>query len=134
VSFKASELSDFVLVHSGTTLQNYQTCAYLVDGSVIFDKQREPRHTHQLLYYLPTFGLGIRYFAFEVARKLGHIPCVMEGAVRKDLEHCIKLPKGEFFVVKRVWVPNIGNWESLDSMGQIDDNFRAFDAKDLLLK
>ena len=81
-----SGISNFVPVHSGTTLQNY------------------------------------------------HTPCIVEGLVRKDLEHSIQLPEGEIFVVERIWLPGRGDWEALDPFGPMDDNFRVFEAKDWLLR
>lgn len=47
-----------VTVYSGTTVENYRTCAYVDNrGRVVFDKGREPRHEHPNFYFDQDFNL-----------------------------------------------------------------------------
>lgn len=133
---RESDQEGLVIVHSGTTVENYQTCAYASGDTVIFDKMREPRHVFKPFFYVPAFEGGARY-AFAAARELDQEPCVIAGKVSADQRFKYELPEGETFSVDRVWKPKAGfDWRKLRPYASdtLKDFFDELDPRELLAK
>ena len=127
-------------VYSGTTLDNYRTCAFINEQQqVVFNKAREPRYAFGSFFYVPAFEGAARY-AFERANELGGNPLVISGLMDEEnwtVRHTYELANGEFFVVNGVWLPKKGlDWHQLNPYGKglSKEFFDEFDPKKLLTK
>lgn len=75
------EVDPTLPVYSGTTLQNFLTCAYIdQEGRVLFDKLREPRFQYPEIHCTHDFGIASR-IALREARDLHHRPLVIESMI-----------------------------------------------------
>ncbi|MEK6861862.1 MAG: hypothetical protein AABY07_07900 [Nanoarchaeota archaeon] len=90
--------------YSGTTLENYMTCATLVGNEVEFDKSREPEHFYREIYYEDNLIIAINQ-SINLAKTLNHFPLVMEGKLEAFYKDRFHLEIGECFPVNKVYIP-----------------------------
>ena len=129
----------YIIIYSGTTVENYRTCVFIDHGKVFFDKRREPRHQHRRFYFDKSFSTAT-LFALDCAnsRIHEHTPLLMEGYLLEDLlQGYGSLDVGELFPVGKVWVPKAEiDWHHLRPFMDKDlkDKFIELDPKELLSK
>lgn len=103
-----------VTVYSGTTLQNYRSCAYETPKGILFDKGKVLKHDFETLFFVPAFEGGVRY-AFDIAKKLKHDPLIMGGKVKKSVRLDYELSKGEPFYVDQIYILKPGvDWRKIN--------------------
>lgn len=123
-AIKSSEVEEKIRIYSGTSLQNFLRCAVKVEeGSYLFDKKREPRHTlpNETFYVLdPHQAFGSAVFIVGTIQQYSrdgviHTPAVISGEVRKEFQHQLVLPDGEMLSVDQVWLPNPNiDWKTVN--------------------
>ena len=97
----------YVVVYTGTTLENFKKCAFLDGDKIWFDKLREPAHQHRKTYYDERFNIAAS-FALDCAngRTPEHLPLVMRGRLLEDCLSYSSLDEGELFSVNGAYTPS----------------------------
>ena len=90
--------------YSGTTLENYLTCAVLVDGDIKFDKGKEPRHFHREIYYEHNLTRAVAQ-SISLAKELKQYPLVIKGLLEPSYRERFYLEPGKCFPVNGVYIP-----------------------------
>ncbi|MBN1386138.1 hypothetical protein JW968_04145 [Candidatus Woesearchaeota archaeon] len=126
-------------VYSGTTEENFQTCAFRTRfGNILFDKSLESAHHYDELYYSPRFG-SAAVFGMQSAESIGHTPLVMEGRCLEDEIVMVgTLPKGEAFFVDAIWRISDADWlktfQSRDGSEKWREHYSRYDPSILIRK
>jgi len=63
--------------YSGTTLENFRTCAFIAGKRVLFDKRMESRCYHHDFFSTPSFNQAVD-FGYQTARKLNNNILILE--------------------------------------------------------
>lgn len=101
-----------IRVYSGTTLENFVTCAVQVgDGAYFYEKDREPRlrrnpQTYYVLNQGDAVGWAIGHAVDIEATGATHTPAIISGKVSKKYETTYALAPGEALVVDEIWLPD----------------------------
>ncbi len=125
---------EMVTVYSGTTLQNYRSCAYETSKGILFDKKKEPKHDFKTLFFVPAFEGAARY-TLEIAKKLRHTPLIVDGWVKRNRRLDYELPEEEPFYIGRIYLPKPGvDWRKINPHDpkSLEGSFMEINPKKLL--
>lgn len=123
--------------YSGTTIENFRTCTFVENGTILFDKSREPKHTYRDCYFTRNLVLA-QLHASRMAQELDQAPLIMFGRLSKRLakkfESLIWLPQGICFSVDSIWVSKEGiDWRPYQERAKdVRRIFQEIDPKVLL--
>lgn len=125
--------------YSGTTIENFGTCAVIKGNHVKFEKAKESRYYEpKNFWYAVNFDYAA-HFALRIAWELKHTPLIMEvGISRLDVLGRIvgygPISQWMLSPVRRVWVPTEKlDWgEYIDRTHEIQHVFQEIRPLDFL--